>query len=71
MDMMKNNEISFIINTPSGHEARADEVTIRSGAVANKISYCTDLSSAQASVLAIRSLQTQDLTVKAIQDYHA
>lgn len=71
MDMMKNSEISFIINTPSGHEARADEVKIRSGAVANKISYCTDLSSAAASVLAIRSLQTQDLTVKAIQDYHA
>ncbi|MGJ8725776.1 MAG: carbamoyl-phosphate synthase large subunit [Roseibacillus sp.] len=71
MDMMKNGDISFIINTPSGHEARADEVTIRSGAVAHKISYCTDLSSASASVLAIRSLQTQDLTVKAIQDYHA
>ena len=71
MDMMKNHEISFIINTPSGHEARTDEIKIRSGAVANKISYCTDLSSAAAAVRAIRSLQNQDLTVKAIQDYHA
>ncbi|GHC42488.1 carbamoyl-phosphate synthase large subunit [Roseibacillus persicicus] len=71
MDMMKNHEISFIINTPSGHEARADEVKIRSGAVANKISYCTDLSSAHASVQAIRSLQSREGNVKAIQDYHA
>ena len=71
MDMMKNHEISFIINTPSGHEARTDEIKIRSGAVANKISYCTDLSSAAAAVRAIRSLQNQDLTVKAIQDYRA
>ena len=71
MDMMKNNEISFIINTPSGHESRADEITIRSGAVANKISHCTNLSAAEASVRAIRSLQGRELNVKAIQDYHA
>ena len=31
MDMMKNGDLHFIINTPSGHEARIDEVKIRSG----------------------------------------
>ena len=56
MDMMKNGDIDFIINTPSGHEARTDEVTIRSGAVANKVSHCTNLSAAEASVNAIKSL---------------
>ncbi len=71
LDMMKNQEIAFIINTPSGHEARADEITIRSGAVANKISHCTNLAAAQASVRAIRSLQQSELTVKSLQDYHA
>ena len=71
MDMMKNGDISFIINTPSGHEARTDEVKIRSGAVANKISYCTNLCSAEACVLAIRSLQKEEMSVKALQDYHA
>lgn len=70
LDMMKNNEISFIINTPSGHEAREDEVKIRSGAVANKISHCTNLAAAEASIQAIRSLQTQELAVKALQDFH-
>ena len=71
MDMMKNGDINFIINTPSGHEARADEVTIRSGAVANKISHCTNLSAAEASILGIRSLQENELTVTTLQEYHA
>ncbi len=71
VDMMKNGEIQFIINTPSGHEAREDEVTIRSGAVANKISHCTNLSAAEASILAIRSLQENELTVTTLQEYHA
>ena len=70
LDMMKNGEIAFIINTPSGHEARADEVKIRSAAVANKVSHCTNLSAAEATVLAMRSLQQHDLTVKPLQDYH-
>ncbi len=71
MDMMKNGEIQFIINTPSGHEAREDEVTIRSGAVANKVSHCTNLSAAEASILGIRSLQENELTVTTLQEYHA
>ena len=70
MDMMKNGDIHFIINTPSGHEAREDEVTIRSGAVANKVSHCTNLSAAEASILAIRSLQQRELTVTTLQEYH-
>ncbi len=71
IDMMKNREIHFIINTPSGHAAREDEVKIRSGAVANKVSHCTNLAAAEASVKAIRSLKEQELTVKSIQEYHA
>ncbi|MGJ8655536.1 MAG: carbamoyl-phosphate synthase large subunit [Akkermansiaceae bacterium] len=68
MDMMKNRKINFVINTPSGHEAREDEVTIRSGAVTNKISHCTNLAAAIASVRAIRSLKEQELTVTPLQD---
>jgi len=71
IDMMKNREIHFVINTPSGHEARADEVQIRSTAIAQKISHATNLSAAEASVKAIRSLKGNNLTVKSIQEYHA
>ena len=70
LDMMKNGEIQFSINTPSGHEAREDEVSIRSAAVGHKISHCTNLSAAEASVLAIRSLQDNELTVTTLQEYH-
>ncbi|RPJ33515.1 MAG: carbamoyl-phosphate synthase large subunit [Verrucomicrobiaceae bacterium] len=71
IDMMKNRDIHFVINTPSGHEARADEVQIRSTAIAQKISHATNLSAAEASVKAMRSLKGNNLTVKSIQEYHA
>jgi len=70
IDMMKNGDIDFIINTPSGHEAREDEVKIRSSAVQHKISHCTNLSAAEASVKAIRSLQDRQFTVTPLQEHH-
>ncbi|MCU0776983.1 MAG: carbamoyl-phosphate synthase large subunit [Akkermansiaceae bacterium] len=70
IDMMKNQEIHFVINTPSTHESRADEILIRSTAIAQKISYATNLPAAEASVRAIRSLKERELTVKSIQEYH-
>ncbi len=71
VDMMKNNEIDFIINTPSTHESRADEILIRSTAIAQKISHATNLSAAEASVKAIRSLKEKEFNVKSIQEFHA
>ena len=69
-DMMKNGDIQFVINTPLSHESREDEIKIRSGSVANKISHCTNLSAAEMSVKAIRSLQNVPFTVTPLQDYH-
>ena len=71
IDMMKNREIHFVVNTPSTHEAREDETRIRSTAIAQKISHATNLSAAEASVKAMRSLKTRELTVMSIQEYHA
>jgi carbamoyl-phosphate synthase large subunit len=71
IDMMKNRDIHFVVNTPSSHEARADEIKIRSTAIAQKISHATNLAAAEASVKAIRSLKERELTVKSIQEYHA
>jgi carbamoyl-phosphate synthase large subunit len=71
IDMMKNREIHFVVNTPSTHEAREDEVRIRSTAIAQKISHATNLSAAEASVKAMRSLKEKELTVMSIQEYHA
>ena len=70
IDMMKNNEIHFLINTPATHESRADEILIRSTAIAQKISYATNMAAADATVKAIRSLKEIPFTVKSIQEYH-
>ncbi|MGA0854349.1 MAG: ATP-grasp domain-containing protein, partial [Luteolibacter sp.] len=71
IDMMKNREIQFVINTPSTHESREDEILIRSTAIAQKISHATNLSAAEASVKAIRSLKSTELSVRSLQEYHA
>jgi carbamoyl-phosphate synthase large subunit len=71
VDMMKNREIHFVINTPGDRETHADEVRIRSTAIAQKISYATNLAAAEASVRAIRSLKEGNLHVKCLQEYHS
>ena len=68
--MIKNGEIQLIVNTPDDRETHADAVTIRSVATANRIPIMTTLSGTRASIEAIRSLQTQELTVVPLQDYH-
>ncbi|MGE9269736.1 MAG: carbamoyl-phosphate synthase large subunit, partial [Verrucomicrobiales bacterium] len=70
VDMMKNGEIDFIINTPSDSVAREDEVKIRSTAVTAKVSHATNLSAAEACVKAIRSLKEGELEVKPLQEFH-
>jgi len=70
VDMIKNGEIQFIINTPSGRNPKMDEVLIRSGAVQYKIPYTTTLSGAEAVVNAIETMMKVGLRVKPLQDYY-
>ena len=71
VDYIKNGKINFIVNTPLGEEARTDEFEIGWAAIEHKVSFATTLSAASAAVKAIRSLQTDDLGVKAIQSFHS
>jgi len=71
VDVMKNGELSYIINTPFGHQAQDDEIALRAGAVANKVSYSTNLPAAEASIKAIKALQNGEVSVKSLQEYHA
>jgi carbamoyl-phosphate synthase large subunit len=70
LDRVKNGEINFIINTPSGKIPREDEVSIRNASLAQKIPIMTTIRAAQASANGIRSLQKSGLTVKSLQEYH-
>ena len=70
LDLIKNDEMHFIINTPSGQQPRKDEVVIRSAAVAARVAMMTTLRGAQASSAAIRALKAAGYGVKSLQDYH-
>jgi carbamoyl-phosphate synthase large subunit len=71
LDRIKNGDIAFIINTPSGKVPREHEVVIRNAALAAKIPIMTTVRAALASANGIRSLQKSKLTVRSLQEYHA
>ncbi|MEY2485032.1 MAG: carbamoyl-phosphate synthase large subunit [Verrucomicrobiota bacterium] len=71
LDRVKNGDVDFIINTPSGKIPRQDEVMIRNAALAQKIPIMTTVRAAQASANGIRSLQKSKLQVRSLQEYHA
>ncbi|NDF17563.1 MAG: carbamoyl-phosphate synthase large subunit, partial [Verrucomicrobia bacterium] len=56
VDLMKNREITLVINTPAGAVARSEEVQIRTCALAQRIPVMTTIAAAEASLEGIRSL---------------
>jgi carbamoyl-phosphate synthase large subunit len=71
LDRVKNGDINFIINTPSGKIPREDEVRIRNASLAQRIPIMTTVRAALASANGIRSLQKRNVSVRSLQEYHA
>jgi carbamoyl-phosphate synthase large subunit len=71
VDAIKNREVSLIINTPSGKNPRADEVAIRTTAVAENVSLVTTVWAAKSVVTAIAALKARRPDVRTIQQYNA
>ena len=69
LDSIKNEKIQLIINTPTGKEALTDDRLIRRTALSYKIPIITTIAGAKATAAAIRSLQSQPLTVRSLQEY--
>jgi carbamoyl-phosphate synthase large subunit len=69
-DLIVNNEIDLIINTPSGKGTRTDEGKIRAFAISHGIHVITSVAGAQAAVNGIESITKKKLEVRALQDYH-
>lgn len=69
VDMIKNDEVHFIINTTEGEQAIKDSYTIRTNAVQHKVCYTTTLAGGEAAVLAMQSQEPSD--VIRLQDLHA
>ena len=70
-DLIKNAEISLIINTPTGSRSKRDAVSIRRLAVNYEIPYYTTVRGAQAAVMAIEQMRFGELKVKSLQDYYS
>ena len=68
VDMLKNGEINFIINTTEGKQAQEDSFSIRRSALQGKVYYTTTLSGAEAVSQSLRSKDA--LTVRRLQDLH-
>ncbi|MBC2595283.1 carbamoyl-phosphate synthase large subunit [Ruficoccus amylovorans] len=69
LDMLKNDEVDLIINTPSGQIPRADENVIRSEAAMRRVCIMTTITGAEAALEGIKALMTRPLEVRAIQEY--
>jgi carbamoyl-phosphate synthase large subunit len=66
VDMIKNNEVDFIVNTTEGSQAIADSAAIRRSALQHKVCYTTTISGAEATCLALKQLDI--LSVNRLQD---
>ncbi len=70
VDMLKNNEIDMIINTPSGMIPLQDENRIRSVAVAHNVCIMTTITGAYAALNGIRAVRQKRVGVRPLQSYY-
>ncbi len=71
IDLMKDQKVDLIINTPSGKATREDEVKIRSSAILYNVPLVTTISGAQATVNGIENLiKKPKMSVMSLQEYH-
>ncbi len=70
VDLIKNREVNFIINTVTGTQAQRDSLSIRRSALQFKVPYTTTISGARAVIKAIEMLQKKELSIRSIQEYH-
>jgi carbamoyl-phosphate synthase large subunit len=69
-DMIRNNEISLVLNTSDSKASKDDAKMIRQSVLKQNVPYFTTIAAAKAASMAICALQeNKDLTPKALQDY--
>jgi carbamoyl-phosphate synthase large subunit len=70
VDLIKNKEIVFVINTVSGAQAQKDSFSIRRSALQYGVPYTTTVAGARAVASAIEMLKKKKMTIRPIQEYH-
>jgi len=69
-DLIRSGQIQLVINTPIGRQATHDDKYLRRAALDYSVPILTTLAGARAAVEGITSLQTQELSIAALQDIH-
>jgi carbamoyl-phosphate synthase large subunit len=69
VDMIKNGEIQFVVNTPRGMIPRQDENAIRAAAYGNNVPISTTLTGAKAALHGIKAMKALQVGVRPIQQY--
>ncbi len=70
VDLMIEEQIDLIINTPLGQQSMFDERAIRSNAISRNIPLITTMAAAKAAVEGLGEWKRVKPTIKALQDYH-
>lgn len=70
IDMIKNNEIQLVINTPLGETARYDEYIMGQTAMRYKVPFLTTLAAASAALSGITAQKNEQPTCRSIQEYY-
>lgn len=68
VDLIKNEEISYVVNTTEGKQAIADSFLIRRSALQHKVTYTTTLAGAWAACLALKA--SGEDQVNSLQELH-
>jgi carbamoyl-phosphate synthase large subunit len=69
VDLIKNGEIQFLINTPRGQMPRQDENIMRAAALKHGVAVATTMTGARAAVDAIEAMARKPLGVRSLQEY--
>ncbi len=70
-DLIKNNELHLIINTPIGKDSKYDDSYIRMMAIQRKVPYVTSIAAAEVTIEGIEEMKNNKALPMALQDYHA
>lgn len=71
IDLMKNQEVQLLINTPSGKKPRQDEIKMRTNAYLHGIPIITTAQGLLAAADGIEALIKGEFGVQSIQEYHS
>ena len=70
LDIITNNEVSIVINTPNDKKGEQDDSYIRKAIIKGRVPYMTTMAETKASIAGIKSLQKGIGEVKSLQEFH-